>query len=73
MKEGRLIWFITIFNIVLSTLRALNVGYNAYLYAFSAFCYLIMAWHDKNNTRLLVTNLFYLATALVAIYRWFGI
>ena len=69
---GALLWTVSIFMMISSSFRSWNIGYQKETYILSTLCQLPIlynAW-SKNDRRVMMTNCFYFANGLFAIYRW---
>lgn len=67
--ENQIEWFATVVSILCSVFRALNLGYQGWVYLISIGTYITFIVFATKRSQV-VLNAFYIVTALVGAYRW---
>lgn len=67
--ENNLEWLATLVSIFCSVFRALNLGYQGWLYLISIGTYVTFIVYANKRSQV-VLNVFYIITSLVGAYRW---
>jgi hypothetical protein len=68
-NDNFLEWLATWISIACSLFRALNFGYQGWVYLISISTYLVFIANATKKSQVIL-NVFYIATALMGAYRW---